>query len=269
MRFVLVPLIISLAGMALTEDQQQEPLWLAKVRVKCDDTTYHCLGAIVTDEFLITTASCIDKCDDSERVIKILATELPADDDEPERYGIKLRATEAVVHPQYDTQTMNNVALVKFKCPESHLAKVAVNDSCSMPEMNLSVMNLHVDEKSVSCLMSTASMSDKKKKCKRAYGRKWDESMQSCIVASSCSDKSEALIANGHHDTLYAFSISASECDNTQENTIIAALELCRYYQWIMNMTTTGLHLYASSLMIGTFVLLLFLSHALYVHVCL
>ena len=240
MRFVLVPLIISLAGMALTEDQQQEPLWLAKVKVKCGDTVYNCLGAIVTDEFLITTASCVNKCDDSERVVKILATELPAAGDEPNLYDMKLRATEVIVHPQYSTQNMHNVALVKFKCPEFHLAKAALNDSC-MPKIKLSVMNLHVDEKSTSCLMSAASLSDKKKKCKRAYSKIWDESMQSCVVASSCSDKSEALIANGQHDTLYGFSLSASQCDNTQENTIIAALELCKYYDWIMNTTITGL----------------------------
>ena len=238
-----MPLIISLAGMALAEDQQQEPLWLAKVRVKCEDTVYHCLGAIVTDEFLITTASCVSKCDESERVVKILATGHPAAGDEPKPYDTKLRATKVIVHPQYSTQNMQNVALVKFKCPEFQLAKVALNDSC-MPEDNLSVMNLHVDEKTVSCLMSAASLSNKKKRCKKAYSKDWDESMQSCVMASSCSDKSEALIASGQHDTLYGFSLSAIQCDNRQENTIIAALELCRYYEWIMNETITGLYLH-------------------------
>ena len=250
-----MPLIISLVVMALAEDQQQEPLWLAKVRVKCEDTVYHCLGAIITDDFLITTASCVSKCDESERIVKVLATELG---DEPKPYDAKLRATDVIVHPQYSTQDMHNVALVKFKCPEFQLAKVALNDSC-MPEDNLSVMNLHVDEKTVSCLMSAASLSDKKKKCKRAYSKNWDESMQSCVVASSCSDKSEALIANGQHDTLYGFSLSATQCDNRQENTIIAALELCRYYDWIMNKTITGLCLCMSSLMINVFIPLLFL----------
>lgn len=236
MKFILALLITTLAGMALTEEQQQEPLWLAKLKVKCKDTIYQCLGAIITDDVLITTASCVNRCDDSVRIIKISASEYLGD--KSNLYNKKLRATEVIIHPQYNSSETHNIALVKFKCPDFQLAKVSLNDSC-MPKVDLSVINLHVNKTSANCLMSAASVSGKQKKCRRAYSN-WDESLQECILASSCSDKSEALIADNTHSVLYGVSLYASKCDNKYENTIIAALELCTYYNWIISQTITG-----------------------------
>ena len=221
MKFILVPLIISLAGTALTEEQ--EPLWLARLRVKCEDTVHRCLGAIITDKFLLTTASCVNKCKDSDRTIKISVS------------GQKLKATKVIIHPEDPkTQQIHDVALVKFNCPKVQLTKVLLNDGC-IPESGLSVINLY-DKTSVSTSVSPASLANKKKKCKRAY-ENWVESQQVCIIASSCSNRSEALIADDAHNILYGFSLYGTVCDSKYENTIIAAMELCEYYTWITNNT--------------------------------
>ena len=234
MRFILAFLLTSLTGMALTEGQQA-PFWLAKVKVKCEDAVHNCLGAIIEDQFLITTASCVTKCDDSERVIKISVSEYSANDDK--QFGRRVKATEVTVHPEYslsETQNLHDIALVKFRCPNFELSKVSLNDSCSK-DIALSVIT--VNETSGTYQTFEASVAGKKKKCRQAYD-KYDDS-QACIIASVCSDKSDSLIADEQHDVLYGFSVYASECDNRRAS-LIAALELCNYHEWITNKTTTG-----------------------------
>ena len=232
MRFLLALLITSLAGMALAEEQHA-PFWLAKVKVKCEDTTYNCLGAVIEDNFIITTASCVNKCDDSVRVIKILVSDYSTNGGE--QFGKKVKATEVTIHPEYslsETQRIHDVALVKFKCPSFQLAKVSLNNTC-LPDNDFCVINF---DKTTST--NAASLAGRKKKCKQAYNN-WDDSQQVCIVASSCSDKSQSLITDDQHDILYGFPIYATQCDSNN-NTIIAAMELCKYYEWIRNKITTG-----------------------------
>ena len=235
MRNFLVLVISSLAGMALAEEQHA-PFWLAKVKVKCEDTTYNCLGAVIDDKFLLTTASCVNKCNDSVRVIKVLVSKYTTNGGK--QFGKKVKVTKIIIHPQYnlsETQKIHDLALVKFKCPKFQLAKVSLNDSYTNSG-SLSVINLN----KTSGIYSTyeANVADRKKKCKRAY-KYWDDSQQVCIVASSCSDKSESLITDVQHSVLYGFPMYASLCDNNK-NTVIAAMELCKYREWITNTITKG-----------------------------
>ena len=235
MRYILALLITSLACIALAEEQQA-PFWLAKVKVKCDDMVYNCLGAIVEDNFIITTASCVNKCDDSVRVIRILVTDYSTNGSK--LFGEKVRATKVTIHPEYslsETEKIHDVALVKFRCPDFQLAEVSLNDSCSR-DIDLSVIDFNQTTGAYSAY--EASIANRKRKCKQAY-KNWDDSQQVCVMASLCSDKSGSLITDDQHKVLFSFPIYASSCDNNK-NTIIAAMELCKYHEWITSMTTAG-----------------------------
>jgi len=230
MRFILLFIIITLAGMALTEAQQQEPFWLVKIKAKCGKVINNCLGAIVTDNALVTTASCVNNC----TKLKIAASEYST-----ERFGKKLKATEVISHPEYKiigSMKVNDVALVKFSCPDFQLANVSVNDKCGIEMGVLSVIHTLSDEK---VSISEASKADKSKKCKRLYEH-WSSSQHMCVTASSCSDKSDGLIVDDKHKILYGLSMYASKCDDKNKSTIIVALDICKYYSWIVKKTKTG-----------------------------
>ena len=250
MKFIFALLITSLASMVLAEEQQSAPFCLAKVTVKCGGTQYYCLGAIIEDNFIITTASCITKCGDSAKIM-ILVSKYSTD--ESDRFTKKVKVDKLIIHPEYnmsETLKKHDVALVKFKCTNFKLAKVSLNDKCST-DSGLSV--LYVNETSEFYSTWKARIS-RKKKCKQAY-TSWDDSQHICMIASPCSDKSDSLITDDQHDILYGFSSYASECDN-KDNTLIAALELCKYYQWIKNITMTGWYSICSVLYCVTTILL-------------
>ena len=233
MRFVLF-LVTSLAGVALAEEQRA-PYWLAKAKVKCDGKTYNCLGAIIEDNFLITTASCINKCN-SLRGVKISVSKYSTNGGK--QFGKKVKPTEVTVHPEYsqsETQQMHDLALVKFKCPKFKLAKASLNDSY-ITKRHYSVINFNQTNGDYST--HEASLAGRKKKCKQAY-ENWDDSQQVCIVASSCLDKSESLITDDHQNVLYGLPVYASLCDNNN-NAIIAAVEIRKYHEWITNKITTS-----------------------------
>ena len=237
MKFVLTFLLISLAGMGLAEEQQA-PYWLAKAKVKCSGKTYNCLGAVIEDNFLITTASCINRCN-SLRGVKILVSKYSTNGGK--QFGKKVKPLEVTTHPEYslsETQQMHDLALVKFRCPRFQLAKASLNDSYAT-NGHYSIINFN----QVTGAYSTyeASLAGRKKKCKQAY-KDWDDSQQVCIVASSCSDKSESLITDDHHKVLYGLPIYASVCDSNN-NTIIAAVELRKSHEWITSKITTGCHI--------------------------
>ena len=231
MKFILALIITSLSGMALAEELQT-PFWLAKVQVKCEDKVYICFGAIIEDNFIITTASCVNKCDDSVRKIRVLVSDYSTNGSK--RFGEKFKGTEVTIHPEYSSSEIHDLALVKFKCPDVLLAKVSLDDSCSLDD-DFSVIHFNSTTGSYS---THEAKSVRKKKCKQAY-ENWDDSQQVCILASSCSDKSESLITDDHHKVLYGLPIYASVCDNS-ENTIIAAMQFCKYHGWITNKTKTG-----------------------------
>ena len=233
MKFILALLITSLAAMALAEELHvQTPFWLAKVKVKCDDTIHTCLGAIIEDNCLVTTASCVNKCDDSIRIIKISVSDYSTNGSK--LFGEKVKATEVTIHPEYTSSESHDLALVKFKCPDFPLAKVSLNNSCSQ-DHDFSVIHFN---KTTGSFSSYEARSGKKKKCKQAY-ENWDDSQHVCILASSCSNKSESLITDDHHSVLYGLPVYASLCDNS-DNTIITVMQLCKYHEWITNKTTTG-----------------------------
>ena len=231
MKFILALLITSLASIVLAEEQQS-PFWLAKVKVKCGDTQYYCLGSIIEDNFIITTASCITKCGDSAKIIISVSRYSTVKSSD---FGRKVIVNELIIHPQYESFKKNDVALIKFERPNFRLAKVSLNDNC-LTNGGLSV--LYVNETAEVSSAWNATIMNRKKKCKQAY-KSWDDSQHICMTASTCSNKSDCLITDDQHSVLYGLPSYASECDD-KNNTIIAALELCKYYQWIKNMTATG-----------------------------
>ena len=230
MKFILALLVPSLASIVLAEEQQS-PFWLAKVKVKCGGTQYYCLGSIIEDNFIITTASCITKCGDSAKItisVSRYSTVKSSD------FGRKVIVNELIIHPQYESFKKNDVALIKFERPNFRLAKVSLNDNCVT---NSSLSILYVNETAEVSSVWNAKITNTKRKCNQAY-KSWDDSQHICMTASTCSNKSDCLITDDQHSVLYGFPSYTSECDD-KNNTIIAALELCKYYQWIKNMTTT------------------------------
>ena len=234
MNFILALLITSLANIVLAKEQKS-PFWLAKVKVKCRGTQDYCLGAIIEDNFIITTASCIMKCGDSAKMIISVSKYSTGKTNHFEK---KVKVDKVIIHPEYnisESLKKHDVALVKFECPNFRLAKVSLNDSCST-DSGLSV--LYVNETSEISSTWKCRIAAREKKCKQAY-KSWDDSQHICMIASSCSNKSDNLIVDNQHGVLYGFPSYASECDDN-DNTLIAALELCKYYQWIKNITMTG-----------------------------
>ena len=235
MKFILVLLITTFASIVLAEEQRS-PFWLAKVKVKCRGAQYYyCLGAIIEDNFIITTASCVTKCGNSAKIMISVSKYSTRKSNQFEK---KVIVNELTVHPEYnETETLkkHDVALIKFKRPTFTLAKVTLNDNC-LANSSLSV--LYVNETSEISSAWEASIVNRKKKCKQAYPESWDNSQDICMMASTCSNKSDCLIADDHHNVLYGFPSYASECDN-KDNTLIVPLELCKYHQWIKDMTTT------------------------------
>lgn len=223
MKTILAFIIICLASVVLAQKSQLGPYWLARIKVKCNDVVHNCPGAIISDNgHLITAASCVNKCNDSVRIIKVAVSEYLSS----KRLNKRVKANQVTI--------LHDVALVKFGCPKFKLSKVSLKRSCT-PKVNLTIIN--VDKTSLNPLMSKAEMAGRNKKCKKAYVDNW-ESQYACILASPCGDKSEGLITDEQYNSLYSLSLHASECN--KEETMIAALELCEYRKWITNETTTG-----------------------------
>ena len=230
MRLLLAIIIISLAGLALSQQQLQQPFWLAKIKVKCEDKVHQCLGAIITDNCLVTTASCINKCNNSTRTIRILVTESKG----KTLFGRRVKASEIIIHPELNTTgKMHDIALVKFKCPEFEIDKISLNDNCTDDNVKLSV-NVMTNDK----FLTYQATTEKKRNCNHVYN--WGQTKQVCIIASSCSDKSGSLISDVDHNVLHSLSLYASKCDELNSTTIIAALNVCKYFKWIASEIKTS-----------------------------
>lgn len=243
MRIILVPIIISfLASMGLTQGTKPpQPCWLAKVTMKCvNKRSYSCPGAIISDTYLLTTASCISSCSGSVKFMKIFANQ-HSNGTCTRPFNKRLKVTGIMIHPDYKMSNEtkdNNIALVKFKCPNFNLSKVSPNINCS--DINkgvLSCINPQVAVRSPTTIIMQCKKPKNRKVCKNGYKDLFIKP-HACIVAPLCSSKTDVLIANDKHSILYGISLHTSWCGKNKRNTIMAALQICKYYDWITNQTT-------------------------------
>jgi len=108
------------------------PSWLSAVSFKCKGESGICVGIVMDKEWILTTASCLQKCSgDSLPHFKAFLN-IP-EKGKNRRVSLKSHSQVSVedvwLHPNYDSITFgNNLALVKLKCHD-----INVKNNCSMP----------------------------------------------------------------------------------------------------------------------------------------
>jgi len=214
-------IIIFLTTLAVT--LAQHPSWVATITTMCQSSGEKscCLGTIISDDHLIAAASCFSHCAQNNLSITIA---LPVS---------QIIIVDGITtHPDYATSQAANLALVKFEAPKFQLTKVYITDKCRINNtISLSVISF-VNGKNIT--KSPIQKYDNKK-CKDLYKPNWQRSTQTCFTTTECIEKPGSLIEGDN--TLYAMTTFDSECKEGSNNTI-AALLICKYYEWIKDQVT-------------------------------
>ncbi|XP_065894517.1 sushi, von Willebrand factor type A, EGF and pentraxin domain-containing protein 1-like [Dysidea avara] len=222
-------IIIFLTILAVTLAQQ--PFWVATLTAKCQSSGEKscCLGAIISDDCLITAASCFSHCAQNDS-LSIKATALQYSTS-GKSMRIKVVKDGIIIHPDYATSQAADLALVKFETPKFILAKATISDNCRQiyKADDLSVINV-INKKTIT---NSPIQKDENKKCKNLYKPNWQGSTQTCFNTSACAEKPGSFIEDDN--TLYA--MTTFGC--MQGSNTIAALSICKYYEWINNQFTT------------------------------
>ncbi|XP_065894513.1 sushi, von Willebrand factor type A, EGF and pentraxin domain-containing protein 1-like isoform X3 [Dysidea avara] len=222
-------IIIFLTILAVTLAQQ--PFWVTTLKAKCQSSgeKSSCLGAIISDDCLITAASCFSHCAQNDS-LSIKATALQYSTS-GKSMRIKVVKDGITIHPDYATSQAADLALVKFETPKFVLAKATISDNCKQINKadDLSVINV-INEKTIT---TSPIQKDVNKKCKDIYKPNWQGSTQTCFNTSACAEKPGSFIEDDN--TLYA--MTTFGC--MQGSNTIAALLICKYYEWINDHFTT------------------------------
>jgi len=221
MKGVLIIIFVTTLAVTLA----QYPSWVATIKTKCESSgkKSRFLGAIISDDCLIAAASCFSHCAQNNLSVKAVLNVS----------RIKVVKDSVIIHPDYDKYKAADLALVKFESPKFQLTKVAINDKCRIKNaISLSVINF-VNGKTIT--KSPIQKYDSKE-CKELYKLNWQRSTQTCFTTTECVEKPGSFIEGDN--TLYAMTTFNSECKEGSNKTI-AALPLCKYYEWIKNQLTT------------------------------
>jgi len=210
-------IIIFLTTLAVT--LAQNPPWVATIKTRCQssDEKSTCLGAIISDDYLITAASCFSHCAQNDLTVRATVS----------TSRIKVVKNGITTHPNYATSQAANLALVKFVTPEFELTKVTITDKC---RINNADSLSFITEKTKSPIQKYDN-----KECRELYKPNWQGSTQTCFTTTECVEKPCSFIEGDN--TLYAMTTFDSKCQ--QGSNIIAALSICKYHEWIKNQLTT------------------------------
>ena len=209
--------IIFLTTLAVT--LAQKPSWVATINIRCQSSgeKSSCLGAIISDDYLITAASCFSHCTQNDFIVRATVS----------ASRIKVIKNGIMIHPNYATSQAANLALVKFVTPEFELTKVTITDKCRINNADsLSI----ITEKTKSPIQKYDN-----KECRELYKPNWQGSTQMCFTTTECVEKPGSFIEGDN--TLFAMTTFNSKCQQGSNKT--AALSVCKYHKWIKNLLTT------------------------------
>ena len=231
-------IIIFLTTLAVTLAQQ--PNWVTTIIAKCVSSgeKSNCLGAIIANDRLITTASCFSHClANGSITVKFEAME---DSVSGQFIKFEVDGDGITTHSEFTTSQAVDFALLKFNNLKYQLAKATITDRCRQMNnaKNLSIIN-YVKEKLVTM---SPTVQHGGRECKKLFPG-WLGLKQSCFSSTECVEKPGSFIADGN--MLYCLTIFNSGC--TEGSNRKAGLLICKYYQWIQEHlgTPTGENYYA------------------------
>ena len=219
-------IIIFLTTLAVTLAHQ--PNWVTAIIAKCVSSgeKSNCLGAIIANDRLITTASCFSHCSaDDSITMKFVAKE---DSASSQSLKFKVNGDGITTHFEYATSKAVDFALVKFENPKYQLAKATITDRCRQIHnaKSLSIIN-YVNEKTVAM---SPTVQNEGRECKKLFPD-WQRLIQSCFSTTECVEKPGSFITDG--DLLHCVTTLKSGCIEGSNRK--AALLICKYYQWIQD----------------------------------
>jgi len=116
------------------------PSWLSAVSFKCHGEDGNCVGIVIGRQWILTTASCFQKCNGSSLQRFRAFLNIP-DRRKRVKSGTKISIENVWMHPSYDSITFaNNLALVKLKCHDINVNVNFMKTNCSIP-MDCSTQN--------------------------------------------------------------------------------------------------------------------------------
>ena len=231
-------MIIFLTTLAVSLAQQ--PNWLTTIIAKCVSSgeKSNCLGAIIANDRLITTASCFSHCSADDSIT--MKFEAKEDSASGQLITFDVDGDGVTTHSEFTTSQAVDFALVKFNNLKYQLAKATITDKCRRMNnaKNLSIIN-YVNEKLVTMSPTTEYGG---RECKKLFSS-WLGLKQSCFSTTECVEKPGSFIADGN--MLYCVTTFNSGC--TEGSNRKAGLLICKYYQWIQDQlaTPTGESYYA------------------------
>jgi len=202
------------------------PSWLSAVSFKCKGKLQICAGALIDEQWMLTTASCFQNCYGKFPQHFKAFLNIPERDDDAGRAalksGFKAFGDYIQIHPNYDPISFaNNLALVKLECHNLSLNIDAdiIKAECSMP------MDCGTQSHS-GYLHSTSSHR------LRYRERNWEMDPEGNLTLSHCS------VALGMDNIYYcANQPVAVSCDKmsecVQHKRTVPTTPICHHYQWI------------------------------------
>ena len=214
------------------------PSWLVLVTVKCDGSTYRCLGAVVADDHVVTAGRCFNRCPMDSATIRVY-TGLSRSPRGVLVLGDKMRRAEVTIHPDYDASSnLNDIAIIKVDCLSSDITRLQPVDGCSLfnDATEYSFYDL-LDRKTLVEYNVTRS---RKKDCNREHAGSFTGSQMVCFKKSKCSDNAVGLAVRDNK--LFALSTFGLGCpaDGEQSHENFASLDVCKYSSWIKSQVSKG-----------------------------
>ncbi|XP_065902163.1 uncharacterized protein [Dysidea avara] len=199
------------------------PSWLSAVSFKCHGEGDNCAGALIDKQWIVTTASCFQKCNGSTLQRFKAFLNIPVKEKRRIKNGTKVSVEDVWIHPRYDSITYaNNLALVKLECHD-----LILNIDANFTKANCSMLVDYVTQNHSGYLHSS-------KKRFRSRELSWEMDSEGNVTLSRCS------IGLGM-DTIYycankpvaVSSNKMSEC--VKRRRIVPTTPICYHNEWIIS----------------------------------
>ena len=132
---ILILMVVSDCATAIIRARTSQP-WLSVLSFPCGDSTENCIGVVLDNQWVLTTATCFRRCkieiplqlsayvNIPPAAQKRLASSI--------RLGNKVNGALVWQHPEYNSRTFtNDLALVKLDCHDHTLERLNLASNCS------------------------------------------------------------------------------------------------------------------------------------------
>ena len=119
-----------------TASQPRSQPWLAVLSFTCRDSAKNCIGVVLDNHWVLTTAACFWKCKVNPPMQISVYVNIPPEAQKKLKSsmdkGNKVNGTLIWQHPEYNSKTFaNDLALVKLGCHNHTLEKLNLLSNCS------------------------------------------------------------------------------------------------------------------------------------------